>query len=61
MAGLFLLSPGYLESGGGVEALDDLGVVKQTVGSISDGHHAAAAAVDVDTVHASECQADVCG
>lgn len=55
------LSLVYLESRSRVEALDNLRVVKQTVGSVSDGDHPAAAAVDVDAVHVSERQADVCG
>lgn len=51
----------YLESRSRVEALYNLSVVKKTVGSISDGYHTAAAAVDVDAVHVSKRQADVCG
>lgn len=55
------LSLVYLESRSRIEALYNLSVVKKTVGSISDGYHTTAAAVDVDAVHVSERQADVCG
>lgn len=51
----------YLEAGGGIEPLHDLGVVEEAVGSVSDGHHAAAATIDVDAVHVAEGQADVRG
>lgn len=55
------LSLVYLESRSRIEALYNLSVVKKTVSSISDGYHTTAAAVDVDAVHVSERQADVCG
>lgn len=55
------LSLVYLESRCRVEALYNLSVVKKTVGSVSDGNHTAAAAVDVNAVHVSEGQADMCG
>lgn len=51
----------YLESRSRVETLHDLGVVEEAVGAVSDGHHAAAATVDVDAVHVPESQADVSG
>lgn len=51
----------YLESWSRVETFHNLCVVKQTVGSISNGYYAAAAAVDVNAVHVSKCQTDVCG
>lgn len=44
-----------------MKALYNLSVVKETVGSISDSNHSAASAVDVDAVHVSERQSDVCG
>ncbi len=55
------VSPVYLESRSRVEALHNLSVIKKTVGSVSDGYHTTAATVDVDAVHVSERQADVCG
>lgn len=51
----------YLEPWRWVESLYDLGVVEEAVGSVADGHHSAAAAIDVDAVHVAEGQADVGG
>lgn len=58
---LFLVSLGYLESWSGVKPLNNLSVVKETVSSVSDGYHSPAAAVNVDAVHVSKCQSNVCG
>lgn len=52
---------GYLESRCRVEAFHNLGVVEEAVGSVPDGHHAPAAAVDVYAVHVAEGQPDVRG
>lgn len=51
----------YLEPRSRIEALYNFSVVKKTVGSISDGYHSTTAAVDVNAVHVSKRQADVCG
>lgn len=51
----------HLQSRGGVETFNYLGVVKQTVGPVTDSHHTSAAAVDIDAVHVAEGQADVSG
>lgn len=51
----------YLESWSRIEALYNLSIVKETICSVSDGDHATAAAVNIDAVHVSERQADVCG
>lgn len=51
----------HLQSRGGVETFNYLGVVKQTVGPVTDSHHTSATAVDVDAVHVAEGQADVSG
>lgn len=51
----------YLQARSRIEALDNLGVVKKAVGSVSDGYHATTATVDVNAVHVPKCQADVCG
>lgn len=56
-----VLSVFYLEPWSGIKAFHNLSVVKQAVGPISDGNHSTAAAVDVNAVHVSERQADVCG
>lgn len=51
----------YLQPRSRIEALNNLGVVKKAVGSVSDGYHTATATVDVDAVHIAKGQADVCG
>lgn len=51
----------HLQPRSRIEALNNLGVVKEAVGSVPDGYHPAAATVDVDAVHVAKCQADVRG
>lgn len=50
-----------LQPRGRVETFNYFGVVKKTIGSITDGHHTSATAVDVNAVHVAEGQTDVSG
>lgn len=52
---------GHLQPRRRVKALHDFAVVEEAVGAVANGHHAAAAAVDVDAVHVPEGQPDVRG
>ncbi len=51
----------HLQPRGRVETFNYLGVIKKTIGSITDGHHTSATAVDVNAVHVTEGQTDVSG
>lgn len=50
-----------LQSRGRIETFNYLGIVKKTIGPVTDSHHPSATAVDVNAVHVAEGQTDVCG
>lgn len=50
----------YLKSWCRIETFYNFSVVKKAVGSISDGYNTTTAAIDVNAVHVSKCQANVC-
>lgn len=51
----------HLQSRGRIETFHYLGVVKETVGAVTDGNHTSATAIYVNAVHVAEGQADMSG